>query len=109
MMCVAATASEVDAIVVWPARADMIAGGLLLCGASTRSSPLARRNSSPARSPDDATPGDALLNLPGLARTNAINSFRVLAGTEGLIVSTCGESASKLIGEKSLTASYGRS
>src|SRR5436305_13752275 len=104
-MCGAATARDVNAIVVWPAIVDMIAGGLPLNGTRIRSRRFESRNSSPARSPDEAIPGDARVNLPGLALISAMSSFNVWQGTEGLIVSTCGERASKLTGEKSFTAS----
>jgi hypothetical protein len=51
------------------------------------------------------TPGAAKLYLPGFALMTSINSCIVLAGTEGCTLTTLGETATMLMGAKSLTGS----
>jgi hypothetical protein len=65
------------------------------------------RKISPDRCGVLPTPGAAKLYLPGLARITAINSCMVLAGTDGCTLTTLGETATMLMGAKSLIGSYG--
>jgi hypothetical protein len=63
------------------------------------------RKISPERCGVLPAPGAAKVYLPGLALISSISSLIVLAGTDGVTEITLGETATIVIGAKSLTGS----
>src|SRR5262249_57147346 len=104
-MLLAAGGRAVKAWDVSPPMVDVIAGAAPVNGTMVRSSPNSSLNSSPLRCGVEPVAGWAKLNLPGLARTSAIRSCTLFAGTAGLTVSTLGDAATSVTGAKSFTGS----
>ncbi|MEA2978920.1 MAG: hypothetical protein QOF09_743 [Alphaproteobacteria bacterium] len=65
-------------------------------------------NSSPARCGAPPLPDEANDSLPGLALAWSTTSFTDFIGCSALIVMTSGSLATRMIGAKSFTESYGR-
>src|SRR5215470_1732337 len=107
LICGTAGVRALNPIWVWPATTAATAGPPPLNGTCTMSSPSDRRNCSPARCGGAPVPPEAKVYLPGLALTSAISSLTLLAGTDGLTVSTVVEDAASVTGAKSLIGSYG--
>ena len=99
--------SAVKAIGVWPPMVELIASAALLNGTVTRSSRYCCLNSSPARCGVEPVEGCAKLYLPGIGLHQLDQLLERLAGKCGLTEITLGEAATSVIGEKSLTGSYG--
>ena len=69
--------------------------------------PVIFLNSSPERCCEVPLPADANASSPGFALARAINSFTFFTGVDGLTTSRFGSVAIRMIGAKSLFASYG--
>src|SRR5712671_6679284 len=98
LICAAADATVLNPIGLCPPTIADTDGPAPLYGTCTRSRPSDCRICSPARCACVPAPGDAKLNLPGLALTSSTSSLTVLAGIDGLTESTVVDDTASVTG-----------
>jgi hypothetical protein len=104
LICAAAAGNAEKATGVWPATTDCTIGPPPAKGTTTNSSFSDSLNSSVERCGGVPVPGIAKLSyFP--ARTSAISSCTVFAGTDGWTTRASGDVAAMMIGSKSFTGS----